>query len=369
MLITLDALRRFAVARSLFKPMTLKCALDRLGFLQADPIRAPARAQDLILRHRVKDYRAGDLERLYPKLGIEEDFFVVYGFLTRRIQALMHPRANAGVPAEGSGAWPAAREKQARLLLEFVQERGAVHPREVDKYFSHGTVTNYWGGSSNATTHLLEAMQYRGMLRVVRREGGVRIYAAHRHGAEPADTAERLARIDALVDVAVRVYAPLPGPCLSDLVRRLRFAVPQWRSELKNALQRSKQRLAHVQVDGVDWYWPAEEDVARFEPLSTVRFLTPFDPVVWDRDRFELLWGWQYRFEAYTPAPKRKLGYYAMPLLWRDRVIGWANLSVENGRLKSEFGYIKSRAPNDRSFRRELKAELDRMRSFLSIET
>ena len=369
MLIALDALRRFAVARSLFKPMTLKCALDRFGFLQADPIRAPARAQDLILRHRVKDYRAGDLERLYPKLGIEEDFFVVYGFLTRRIQALMHPRANAGVPAEGSGAWPAAREKQARLLLEFVQERGAVHPREVDKYFSHGTVTNYWGGSSNATTHLLEAMQYRGMLRVVRREGGVRIYAAYRHGAEPADTAERLARIDALVDVAVRVYAPLPGPCLSDLVRRLRFAVPQWRSELKNALQRSKQRLAHWQVAGVDWYWPAEEDVARFEPLSTVRFLTPFDPVVWDRDRFELLWGWQYRFEAYTPASKRKLGYYAMPLLWRDRVIGWANLSVENGRLKSEFGYIKSGAPNDRSFRRELEAELDRMRSFLSIET
>jgi len=367
MLITLDDLRRFAVARSLFKPTTLKRALVRLGFVQADPIRAPARAQDLILRHRVKDYHAGDLERLYPNLGIEEDFFVVYGFLSKRIQALMHPRANAGVPAEGSGAWPAAREKQARLLLEFVQERGAVHPREVDKYFSHGTVTNYWGGSSNATTHLLTAMHYRGMLRVVRREHGVRIYAAQVNGDEPANAGERLTRIDALVDVAVRLYAPLPGPCLSDLVRRLRFAVPQWRSEVKNALQRSKQRLAHVRVGGVDWYWPGEEDPARFESRDTVRFLTPFDPVVWDRDRFELLWGWQYRFEAYTPAPKRKLGYYAMPLLWRDRVIGWANLSSEKGRLKSEFGYVESRAPSDPSFKRELEAELDRMRFFLSI--
>ena len=67
MLITLDDLRRFAVARSFFKPTTLKRALDRLGFVQADPIRAPARAQDLILRHRVKNYHAGDLERLYPK--------------------------------------------------------------------------------------------------------------------------------------------------------------------------------------------------------------------------------------------------------------------------------------------------------------
>ena len=367
MSITLNDLRRFAVARSLFGPTTLKRALDRLGFVQADPIRAPARAQDLILRHRVKDYHAGDLERLYPRLGIEEDFFVVYGFLTKRVHDLMHPRANAGVPAEGSGPWRAAREKRARLLLEFVRERGAVHPREVDNYFSHGTVKNYWGGSSNATTHLLAAMHYRGMLRVARRQGGVRIYAVHRHGPEPADTAERLSRIDALVDTAVRIYAPFPSPCLSDLVRRLRFAVPQWPSELKNALQRAKQRLSHARVDGVDWYWPAEEDVARFERLNTVRFLTPFDPVVWDRDRFELLWGWVYRFEAYTPAHKRKLGYYAMPLLWRDRVIGWANLSVEKGRLMSEFGYIESRAPSDRSFKRELEAELDRMRFFLSL--
>src|SRR5258707_690547 len=195
MLITLDDLRRFAVARSLFKPTTLKRALDRLGFVQADPIRAPARAQDLILRHRVKDYRAGDLERLYSRLDIEEDFFVVYGFLTRSIQALMHPRANAGVPAEGSNAWPAAREKRARLLLEFVRAHGAVHPRQVDRYFSHGTVKNYWGGSSNATTHLLAAMHYRGMLRVARGQGGARLYGAQRSGPGPGHTAERLGRI------------------------------------------------------------------------------------------------------------------------------------------------------------------------------
>src|SRR5437762_13829301 len=155
MLITLDDLRRFAVARTLFKPTTLKRALDRFGFVQADPIRAPARAQDLILRHRVNGYHAGDLERLYPKLEIEEDFFVVYGFLTRGIQALMHPRANAGVPAEGSNSWPAARQKQARLLLEFVRANGAVHPREVDSYFSNGTVNTFGGGSSTARLHLL----------------------------------------------------------------------------------------------------------------------------------------------------------------------------------------------------------------------
>ena len=241
--ITLDDLRHLAVANSLFTPTTLKRAFDRLGFVQADPIRAPTRAQDPTLRHRVKGYRAGDLERRYATLGVEEDFFVSYGFVTRSVQALMHPRADAGVPAEGRGPWPAARVKQAQLLLEFVRERGAVHPREVDDHFSHGKVKNYWGGSSNATTHLLDAMHYQGLLRVVRRERGIRIYTAHQHGLGPADAAARRERIDALVDVVVGVYAPLPARRLAVFVRELRHAAPQWQGELKSACERAKERL------------------------------------------------------------------------------------------------------------------------------
>ncbi len=366
--ITLDDLRRFAVARSLFTPTTLQRALDRLGFVQADPIRAPARAQDLTLRHRVRNYRAGDLERRYEELGLEEDFFVNYGFVTKRLQALMHPRTETGVPADAPVPWPAERRKRAKALLAFVRRRGEAHPRHVDAHFAHGKVTNYWGGSSNATTRLLEAMQYRGLLRVARRDAGIRIYTAHRHGAAPRDEASRRRRIDALVDVAVALYSPLPGAILSNLVRRLRFAAPQWRDRLTEALRRVRERLSKARVDGVDWYWPVGEDPARSKPEESVRLLTPFDPVVHDRRRFELLWGWVYRFEAYTPAPQRKRGYYALPLLWRDRVIGWGNLSVKNGRLQSEVGYV-GRPPRDRAFRRELEAELDRMRAFLGLES
>jgi uncharacterized protein YcaQ len=320
-----------------------------------------------MLRHRVRDYRAGDLERRYAGLGIEEDFFLTYGFVTNAVQALMHPRSEAGVPAGSPAPWPAGQRKQARLLLEFVRERGAVHPREVDDHFSHGTVKNYWGGSSNATTQLLDAMHYCGLLRVARREAGIRIYTAHQHGLGPADEAERRARIDALVDVAVAIYAPLPDASLSFFVRKLRFAVPQWHRELNSALQRAKQRLSHSRVDGVEWYWPAGEDAIGHAPQDMVRLLAPFDPVVRDRDRFELLWGWVYRFEAYTPAPKRQRGYYAMPLLWRDRLIGWGNLAVKEGQLKPEFGYVGS-PPRDRAFKRELEAELDRVRAFLGLE-
>jgi uncharacterized protein len=364
--VTLDDLRRFAVARSLFRPTTLKRAIHRWGFVQADPIRAPARAQDLILRHRVTGYRAGDLERRYESLGIEEDFFITYGFVTTAVHRLMHPRSDSCVPAEGPGAWPAARKKRAAQLLAFVRERGSVHPREADDRFSHGTVRNYWGGSSNATTHMLDAMHYRGLLRVMRREGGIRIYAPHAHGPAPGDPAERRARLDRLVDVVVNIYAPLPAASLATFVWRLRFAVPQWSGELKSALRRAKERFRHTSVDGVDWYWPANEDPARASSDSTVRLLAPFDPIVRDRDRFELLWGWVYRFEAYTPVAKRVRGYYAQPLLWRNHVIGWGNLSVTNGELRSAFGYIES-APRDRAFKRELEAELERIRIFLGL--
>jgi hypothetical protein len=284
--------------------------------------------------------------------------------------------------------------KRAEAILEFIRERGSVHPREVDDHFSHGSVRNYWGGSSNATTHLLDAMHYSGMLRVTRREDGIRIYATREHSAEPPSrlissveiqamkmdqrrglaaqmpTDEGLHRtqIDTLVDIAIRIYAPLPSVSLSRVVSRLRFAAPQWHNELKDALLRAKKRLAHARVEGLDWYWPTKRDTPHPAPDDSVRLLTPFDPVVWDRARFELLWGWTYRFEAYTPIAKRKRGYYALPILWRDRAIGWANLSVKNAELKSEFGYIKS-PPRERIYKRELEAELSRMRTFLNLES
>ncbi len=97
-----------------------------------------------------------------------------------------------------------------------MRERGTVHPREVDAYFAHGTVTNYWGGASSATTHLLDGMHYRGLLRMARRDGGIRIYAAREQPRRAElDAAARRARVDALVDVVVATYAPLPAVSLS----------------------------------------------------------------------------------------------------------------------------------------------------------
>jgi uncharacterized protein len=360
---TVPHLRRYAIARSLFAPQPLADAIERLGFVQADPIRAPARAQDLTLRHRVAGYRAGDLERLYPSLAVEEDAFVNYGFLPRMNHELMHPRV-------ARARWSPARHNRAQAVLDYVRQHGEAHPRDVDAHFAHGAVRNYWGGSSNATTHLLDGMHYRGLLRVTRRDHGIRVYAVREPPVLLDDAVPRAARLDALVDIAVRKYAPLPQASLNMLVRRLRYGAPQLTSGIERAVERARKRLAHARVDGVDWYWPAGDDSTHVDAAMEdgVRLLAPFDPVVWDRLRFELFWGWAYRFEAYTPPQQRKLGYYALPLLWRDKLVGWGNLSVKGALFVSEVGYAAGRAPRERAFARELERELDRMREFLHLD-
>jgi len=357
--VALTDLRRYAVARSLFAPVGLQAAIDRLGFVQADPIRAPARAQDLALRHRVPDYRAGDLDRAYPSLAVEEDFFVNYGFVPRAHYRLMHPRVVRP-------AWSAARRKRAQAVQEFIRGRGEAHPRDVEATFAHGAVLNAWGGTSNATTHLLDAMHYRGWLRVVRREAGIRIYGV-RHEGDAEALPSPGARLDALVDVVVGKYAPLTATRLAVVVRRLRYGAPQLARGIDAALARARRRLAHARVDGTDWYWPADEVPTTFADAldDEVRLLAPFDPIVWDRARFERFWDWAYRFEAYTPVRKRKLGYYALPILFGDAVIGWANVTMKDGELDVDSGYVRGSAPRGRAFARAFDDELARMQTFL----
>jgi uncharacterized protein YcaQ len=336
----LDELRAAAVSATLFPETTLKDALARLGFVQADPIRAPARAQDLILRHRVKDYRAGDLERRYASLDLEEDLLYAYGFVTRPVWALLHPR-------------PATRLlKLDRAVLARVRDVGVVHPRDLEAPFGKKRERNAWGGFSQATKRALERLHHAGLVRIARRENGIRLYEAST-GPPPLDANERLRR---LILVTASLLSPVRERLLRSIAARLLRWIPGRADEVKQ-LARSG-ALERLVLGGEAYLRPP----GQVEPVDErVRFLAPFDPVVWDRARFEQLWGWSYRFEAYTPKAKRVRGYYAMPLLYGDRVIGWVNADEK----RVQLGFAGKR-PRDRRFVVELEAELARLRTFLT---
>jgi uncharacterized protein YcaQ len=175
----LQHLRALAIANTLFAPTTLAGAFLKLGFVQADPIRSPATAQDLILRQRVKNYHVGDLERSYSSLDLEEDYLYAYGFITSDNWRLLHPRT-AG-----------ALTKLEKQVLKVVQSSCEIHPRELEQHFGGSRVINAWGGHSKATTAVLDALQYRGLLRVARREKGIRVYSAVPGAFDSIDPVER----------------------------------------------------------------------------------------------------------------------------------------------------------------------------------
>jgi hypothetical protein len=172
-LLTLTQLRAQARATTLGLPSTLADALQRLGCVQADPIRAPVRAQDLILRQRVRGYRVGDLDRAFQRLGLEEDFLYAYGIMPAETRHLLHPRPDpgdkAGVhrpdPLAASDAGPRA----GRRLDPSVGSGSALWPGSCHQWLGWLLQGDHAGAGKPA---------HYGLLRITRRQDGIRIYAA-----------------------------------------------------------------------------------------------------------------------------------------------------------------------------------------------
>ena len=354
----LDRLRAKACAATLFPPTSLADAMRRLGFVQADPIRAPARAQDLILRHRVRGYRAGGLDLSFGRLRLEEDFVHAYGFIPAATRNLLHPRLD---PAGEAGMHAPAG--LAAEVLAFVRDRGPTHPGDLEARFGRERAVNGWGGMSKATTRALESLRHHGLLRVAGRRDGIRVYEEAPPSPPAADPAER-ARC--LVLLMARLLAPVSPVSLRGalaLMARYNPGLGSLGPVVTAALRTGE--LERGEVAGETYLWPAMEAAWQDRPApKVVRLLAPFDPLVWDRRRFGHLWGWAYRFEAYTPLVRRRFGYYAMPMLWGDAVIGWANVTCAAEGMQVTTGYA-GRCPDSASFRRALEDELARMERFL----
>jgi len=350
---TLAQLRHFATTHTLFAPTTLQGAFERMGFVQADPIRAPARAQDLILRHRVRNYRAGDLEQAYPDQALEEGYLYAYGFIGRAHWPLVHRHGRA----------PLNKVEQA--VLSVVRSQGPLHPKELEAHFGRERRTNPWGGQSRGVSLVLDTLLHRGLLRVSHRQSGQRIFAAPCVKPQAQSAKARLQR---MLSLAAGVLAPVSARTLGAMGQRWCRHIkdpPKARPVIAEMCQEGL--LGTTEVDGVQYVWPAGAESAEGTPRR-VRFLAPFDPLVWDRSRFEHLWGWPYRFEAYVPAKKRVRGYYALPLLFGTQVIGWANLSVKSGQLDVQVGYAKQE-PTAAAYGGLLHSEVARVAKFLGCPT
>ena len=256
----LSSLRRYAIARSLFKPTTLCTRHPQTGLRtsRSDPRAGPRSGSDAAPpRYRLPRRRS---RAPLPASGAG-------GGLFRQLwlSAARASRSDASANAAPS-AGARSRAADARALLEFIGEQGTAHPRAVDSHFAHGKITNWFGGSTNATTRLLDEMHYRGLLRVARRDSGTRVYAARRADADPRAGC-RGRREPAVDRVSTHwwtsssgKYAPLPARSLGQLLRILRGGVPAV-GDTPRGVPRSAPSGASLgaRIDGIDWYWPAGE--------------------------------------------------------------------------------------------------------------
>jgi uncharacterized protein YcaQ len=284
--VTREEARRIAV-RSQLLDGSAKDVLEtvrRLGFLQLDPISTVAPPQQLVLWSRLGPYDRAELDRL---LWHERKLFEWNAFIWP-IEDLPLLRARMREPW-GHLKWQRwAKEflkEQAglrRYVLRELERRGPMPSRELEHHAARADERTVWWGTRAQLTWMLELLQRRGRIAVAGRQGSQRLW-----------------------DLAERWYPETETVPLREAKRLLderRFRALGVRLE--------KGRLV------------AHPEAADGRVPKRVTFLSPFDRLVHDRDRAEVLWDFFYRLEMYVPKAKREYGYYVLPILQGDRLIG-----------------------------------------------
>jgi uncharacterized protein len=256
----------------------------RLGFLQIDPISTVAPPQYLVLWSRLGRYDRAELDRL---LWEEKKLFEWNAFIwpiedLPLVRAMMRERWGHYRWQRWAKEFMKEQAGLRRYVLRELERRGPLHSRELEHRAARADERYVWWGTRAQLTWMLELLQGRGRIAVAGRLGGQRLW-----------------------DLAERVYPESETVPLRE-ARRL-HAEKRFRA-LGVKLEKGR-LIAHPEI--------ADGSVG-----NRVTFLSPFDRLVHDRDRAEALWNFFYRLEMYVPKAKREYGYYVLPILRGDRLIG-----------------------------------------------
>ena len=305
--------------------------MDRLGSLQFDPLEVAGRNHDLTLLARVAGYRrAWTDDLLYRDRVLYETYNKMFS-LVPTAQLPWYRVTWDRRHAEHSGA---AFDEHAPLveeLLARIREHGPLSSTDVEP---RGEIDWYWR-PTNQVRAILEALAEAGVLAISRREGNRRIYdlTGRLFPAELlADRRpEREQRLHKLLSRyrgngllgATGEYSLWTGVGETPLRRELHAELVD-RGDLVAVEVEGFRGPRFVIADDLAYLDAAEAEVAAGLPIEQpgVAFLAPLDPLAWDRDMLERLWGYYYRWEVYVPAAKRQWGYYVLPLLYGDRFVG-----------------------------------------------
>jgi uncharacterized protein len=299
-------------------------ALDALEFVQMDSINVCGRMHDLILQSRIPGYQTAQLDEVLYGVGRRafEYYFPNLCALPLRDYPYFVRAMRARTAPEHPRALSAAESRLAEQLLERIAAEGPLRTRAGDA--GNGMTLSAWGVQRKVATHVLEKLWLQGRLAVQRRENFERWY----------DLAERL--LPPQLAALQRGGVELP-PAEEERVWKARKRLRSqrlFRPSRADLATLGRAAFAEVVLEGSSrpWFVLAEDldalsaareaasEVANQEP--EVNLLAPLDPLVYDRARTQALFDFEYVWEVYTPARKRRWGYYVLPILWGDRLAG-----------------------------------------------
>jgi len=347
---------------------TFSRTLARTAVLQIDSVSVLQRAHYMPLFSRMGPYDVGLLHRAAETRPrrIVEYWAHVAAFMPVDLWPHMQHRMRRH--REEGHAWtglPQRRELVTSLLAQ-IDERGPSTARDLDEGLPRSK--EHWGWNWSETKQALEYLFSAGGLAVARRNQHFeRVYDLPSRVlppevlALPEPTVEEAART--LVRRAALAHGVGTEGCLRDYFRMpVALAKPAVRSLVEEG------ELLPVRIEG--WDRPAylHRDAALPRKVEARALLSPFDPVVWERSRTEHLFGFRYRIEIYTPSEKRVHGYYVLPFLLRDRLVGRVDLRADrrSSTLQVLASYAERDAPEDTAA--ELAAELAQLASWLELD-
>jgi uncharacterized protein YcaQ len=337
-------------------------ALHRMRILQIDSVNVFSRSHYMPLFARLGAYDTTLLDKLAfsrrPKWA--ESWAHVASLVPVDDWPLLQFRRDALRDKYGNDDWAAANQPLLQWLRDELAARGPLRPAEIEHDARSGSRGSWWGWDD--VKNGLERLWLFGDVAIAGRRGFERRYALASDVLPPSafeTTVPRQMAIAELVRRAAVAYGVATAADLADYWRiRDRPAVMAAVHDLVDAGE-----LIPVQVEG--WQVagrPAKawlhRDAARPRRVDATAILTPFDPVVWFRDRAERLFDFDYRIEIYTPAPQRRFGYYSLPVIVGDDVVGRVDLKADraSSALRVQSAWWEHGAPPDAAER--LAAEL-----------